>query len=36
MENIIHNQSSYKLTPEEENALSFGLDDHIPTKQDDI
>ena len=29
----IHNFSSYKLTPEEEHALSFSLNDHIPTKQ---
>ena len=36
VENIIHNFSSYKLTPEEEHALSFSLDDHIPTKQNDI
>ena len=36
MENIIHNFSLYKLTPEEEHALSFSLDDHIPTKQNDI
>ena len=35
-ENIIHNFSSSKLTPEEEHALSFSLDDHIPTKQNDI
>ena len=36
VENIIHNFSSYKLTPEEEHALSFSLDDHIPTKQNDV
>ena len=36
VENIIHNFSSYKFTPEEEHALSFSLDDHIPTKQNDI
>ena len=36
VENIIHNFSSYKLTPEEELALSFSLDDHMPTKQNDI
>ena len=35
-ENIIHNFSSCKLTPEEKHALSFSLDDHIPTKQNDI
>ena len=35
-ENIIHNFSSSKLTPEEEHALSFSIDDHIPTKQNDI
>ena len=32
MENIIHNFLLYKLTSEEEHALSFSLDD-IPTKQ---
>ena len=32
----IHNFSSCKLTPEEKHALSFSLDDHIPTKQNDI
>ena len=36
VENIIHNFSSYKSTPEEEHALSFSLDDHIPTKQNDV
>ena len=36
VENIIHNFSSYKLSPEEEHALSFSLDDHIQTKQNDI
>ena len=36
MENIIHNFLLYKLTSEEEHALSFSLDDHIPTKQNDI
>ena len=36
VKNIIHNFSSFKLTPEEELALSFSLDDHIPTKQNDI
>ena len=30
--NIIHNFSSYHLTPQEEYALSFSLDQHIPTK----
>ena len=35
MENIIHNFLSYKLTSEEEHALSFSLDDHIPTKQNE-
>ena len=30
--NIIHNFSIYHLTPEEEYALSFSLDQHIPTK----
>ena len=34
--NIIHNFSSYKLTPEEEHALLFSLADHIPVKQNDI
>ena len=34
--NIIHNFSSYKLTPEEEQALLFSLDNHIPVKQNDI
>ena len=32
MSNIIHNFSSYHLTPVEEYALSFSLDQHIPTK----
>ena len=36
VENIIHNFSLYKLTPEEEHALSFSVDDHIPIKQNDI
>ena len=36
VENIIHNLSSNNLTPEEEHALSLILDDHIPTKQNDI
>ena len=36
VESIIHNFSSCKLTPEEKHALSFSLDDHIPTKQNDI
>ena len=36
VENIIHNFSSYKLTPEEEHALSFSLDDHISTNQNDV
>ena len=36
VKNIIHNFSSFKLTPEEELALSFSLDDHIPTKQNDV
>ena len=30
--NIIHNFSRYHLTPQEEYALSFSLDQHIPTK----
>ena len=30
--NIIHNFSSYHLTPQEEYALSFSLDQHILTK----
>ena len=29
---IIHNFSSYHLTPQEEYALSFSLDQHIPTR----
>ena len=32
VKNIIHNFSSYTLTSEEEYALSFRLDQHIPTK----
>ena len=36
VKNTIHNFSSYKVTPEEEQALSFSLDDHIPVKQNDI
>ena len=30
--NVIDNFSSNHLTPEEEYALSFSLDNHIPTK----
>ena len=30
--NIVHNFSSYALSHEELNALSYGLDHHIPTK----
>ena len=30
--NIIHNCFSYRLSPQEEYALSFSLDQHIPTK----
>ena len=36
VENIIHNFSSYKLTVEEEHALSFSLDDHILTTQNGL
>ena len=36
VENIVPSFSSYKWTPEEEHALSFSLDDRIPTKQNDI
>ena len=36
VENIIPKFSLYKLTPEEEYALSFSLNDHIPTKQNCI
>ena len=32
VKNIIHNFSSYKLIPEEEQALSYSLDDHILVK----
>ena len=32
IENIIHNFSSFKLSSEEEFALSFSLDQHIPHK----
>ena len=32
MKNVINNFSSYTLTSEEEYALSFSLDQHIPTK----
>ena len=32
IESIIHNFSSYKLSPEEEYALSFSLDQHILDK----
>ena len=32
VKNIIHNFSLYTLTSEEEYALSFSLDQHIPTK----
>ena len=34
--NIIHDFSSYKLTPEEEQVLLFSSDNHIPVKQNDI
>ena len=30
----VHNYSSYILSREEKNALSFGLDEHIPTIRD--
>ena len=36
VENIVCNFPSHKLTPEEEHALSFSLDDHITTKQNYI
>ena len=36
MENISYNFLSYILTPEEEHRLSFSLDSHIPTKQNDV
>ena len=36
VKNIIHNFSSYKLTPEEEQASAISLNDHIPVKQNDI
>ena len=36
VKNIIPNFSLYKSTPEEGHALSFSLDDHMPTKQNDI
>ena len=36
VKNIIHNFSSYKLTPEEEQASSVSLNDPIPVKQNDI
>ena len=32
VKNIVHNFSSHTLTSEEEYALSFNLDQHIPTK----
>ena len=32
IENIIHNSSSYKLSSEEQHALSFSLDQHISDK----
>ena len=32
--NIVHNFSSYKLTPEETHILEYGLDHHIHTKMD--
>ena len=35
VENIIRSFSSYKLTPKEEHALSFNLNDHILAKQND-
>ena len=36
VKNIILNFSSYKLTPEEEQASSISLNDHIPVKQNYI
>jgi hypothetical protein len=33
--NIVHNFSTYTLTPEEEHILTFGLDHHIESKLDD-
>ena len=35
-QNVIQNFSSYKLTPEEEQALLFSLADYIKLKQNDI
>ena len=32
IKNIINNFSSYQLTTEKHNALSYGLDCHIPCK----
>ena len=31
MKKIVHNFSSYNLSQEEINALSYGLDHHVPT-----
>ena len=32
MKSIVHNYSSYVLSKDEELALSYGLENHIPTK----
>ena len=36
MKNIVHNYSSYELSKDEELALSYGLENHIPTKTSHI
>ena len=36
MKGIVHNYSSYALSKDEEIALSYGLENHIPTKTSHI
>ena len=36
IKHTVHNFSSYVMSNEEYNALSFGLDHHIPTKSEDV
>ena len=34
--NLVHNFSSFAISQEQLNALSYGLDHHIPTKLTDM
>ena len=36
IKHTVHNFSSYIMSNEEYNTLSFGLDHHIPTKSEDV